>query len=64
MVDGHVEQEGGVTTWSIQFQAVVKRGGQDQLLQGEVITRTQEQARPEDGPAGVPPPVEAPPPQP
>jgi hypothetical protein len=64
MVDGHVEQEGGVTTWSIQFQAVVRRGGHDQLLQGEVITHTQEQGRPEDGGAGVPPPAEAPSPQP
>lgn len=57
MVYPHQEQEGGVTTWSIQVQATVHRGGQDRILQGEVITHTQEQVqgRTEDGSQGVQP---------
>ena len=45
------EQQGGVTTWSVKFRAVVKRGGQDRILEGEVITHTQEEShgRTEDG---------------
>jgi type II secretory pathway pseudopilin PulG len=75
MVYADQAQEGGVTTWSIQFRAVVRRGGQDRTLEGEVITHTQEQVhgRTEDGwevvqpptetqaPVEVQPPVEAPP---
>lgn len=62
MVYGDQEVEGGVTTWSIQFRAVVRRGGQERVLQGEVITHTQEQVhgRTEDGWEVVQPPVEAP----
>jgi type II secretory pathway pseudopilin PulG len=57
-------QEGGVTTWSIQFRAAVRRSGQDQILQGEVITRTQQvQERTENGWEVVPPPAEVPAPQ-
>ena len=63
MVYPDQEQEGGVTTWSIQFRVAVRRGGQDRLLQGEVITHTQErvQGRTEDGWDVVQPPAEAPP---
>ena len=43
MIYGDQEQVGGVTTWSLQFRAVVRRGGQERILQGEVITHTQEQ---------------------
>jgi len=45
------EQEGGVTTWSVKFRAVVRQGGQNRTLEGEVITHTQEQVqgRTEDG---------------
>jgi hypothetical protein len=62
MVYGDQEQEGGVTTWSIKFRAVVKRGGQDQILEAEVITHTQEQVqgRTADGWEVVQPPAEAP----
>ena len=62
MVYGHQEQVGGVTTWSLQFRAVVRRGGQERTLQGEVITHTQEhvQGRTEDGWEVVQPPVEPP----
>ena len=70
MVYADQEQDGGVTTWSIQFRALVRHGGQERTLQGEVITHTQEhvQSHTEDGwqvvqpPAEVQPPVEAPPP--
>ena len=57
MVYPHQEQEGGVTTWSIQVRAAVHRGGQDRILQGEVITHTQEQVQGhrEDGWQGVQP---------
>jgi len=58
------EEVGGVTTWSVKFRAVVKRGGQDRPLEAEVITHTQErvQGRTEDGWEVVQPPAEAPPP--
>jgi type II secretory pathway pseudopilin PulG len=64
MVYADQAQEGGVTTWSIQFRAMVRRGGQDRTLEGEVITHTQEQVhgRTEDGWEVVQPPTEAPPP--
>jgi hypothetical protein len=41
MVHADQAEEGGVITWSIQFRAAVGRGGQQQLVQGEVITHTQ-----------------------
>lgn len=45
------EEEGGVITWSIKFRAVVRKGGQERVLEAEVITHTQEQVqgRTEDG---------------
>jgi type II secretory pathway pseudopilin PulG len=45
------EEEGGITTWTLQFQAVIKRGGQEKTLKDELITHTQEQvqSRTEDG---------------
>lgn len=45
------DQEGGVTLWSVKFRATVQRGGQERILEGEVITHTQEQVqgRTEDG---------------
>ncbi|WP_243302774.1 hypothetical protein [Geothrix oryzisoli] len=51
MVHPAREQEGGVTVWSVKFRAVVKRGGQDRVLEAEVVTHTQEQVqgRTEDG---------------
>lgn len=60
MVYGHQDQVGGVTTWTLQFRAVVRRGGQERTLQGEVITHTQEhvQGRSEDGWEVVQPPAE------
>jgi len=60
MVYGHQEQVGGVTTWSLQFRAVVRRGDPGRTLQGEVITHTQEhvQGRTEDGWEVVQPPAE------
>ncbi len=63
MVYADQEEEGGVTTWSIKFRAVVRRGGQDRVIQAEVITHTQEQVqgRTEDGWDVVQPPVEPPP---
>jgi type II secretory pathway pseudopilin PulG len=59
MVYGDQEQAGGVTTWSLQFRAVVRRGGQERALRGEVITHTQEhvQGRTEDGWEVVQPPT-------
>jgi hypothetical protein len=62
MVYGDREEVGGVTTWSLQFRAVVRRGGQERTLQGEVITHTQErvQGRTEDGWEVVQPPAEPP----
>jgi len=54
------EQEGGVTIWSVKFRAVVKRGGQDRVIEAEVVTHTQEQvqSRTEDGWEVVTAPVE------
>ncbi|HLP31469.1 MAG TPA: hypothetical protein VK150_08915 [Geothrix sp.] len=51
MIYADQQQEGGVTIWSLQFRAVVRRGGHDQTLEGELITHTQEQVqgRTEDG---------------
>lgn len=65
MVYADQEREGGMTTWSIQFRAAVRRAGQDQILQGEVITHTQQQVqdRTENGWEVVQPPVEVPAPQ-
>jgi type II secretory pathway pseudopilin PulG len=62
MVYGDREEVGGVTTWSLQFRAVVRRSGQERILQGEVITHTQErvQGRTEDGLEVVQSPVEPP----
>jgi hypothetical protein len=62
MVYGDQAQEGGVTTWSIQFRAVLRRGGQDQTLEGAVITHTQQQVvdRPGNGPEVAPTPAEPP----
>lgn len=71
MVYGDREEAGGVTTWSIQFRATIRQRGQEQVLQGEVITHTEErvQRRTEDGwdvvqPTAEQPPAPAPPPQP
>ena len=62
MVFADREEEGGVTTWSVKFRAVVRRGGQERVLASEVITHTQEhvQGRTEDGWEVVQPPAEAP----
>ena len=62
MVYADQEQQGGVTTWSIQFRASVRRAGQERILQGEVITHTQEhvQSHTEDGWEVVQPPTEPP----
>ncbi len=51
MVFADKEDEGGVTTWSIKFRAVVARGRKERVLEAEVITHTQEQvhSRTEDG---------------
>jgi len=63
MIYADQEQEGGVTTWSIQFRAAIRRGGQNQTLQADLITHTQEhvQGRTEDGWDVVQTPVEPPP---
>jgi type II secretory pathway pseudopilin PulG len=66
------EETNGVTTWSIRFRAQVRKEGQEQTLQREVITHTEEhiQNHTEDGwqvvqpPVETLPPVEAPPPVP
>lgn len=65
MIYADQEQEGGVTTWSVQFRAAIRRGGQNQTLQAELITHTQEhvQGRTEDGWDVVQTPVEPPPTQ-
>ena len=65
------EEAGGVTTWSVIFHAVVKRGGQNRILEAQVITHTEEQVqgRTEDGwevvspppPVGTPDPPAEPP---
>ncbi|MDP1831638.1 MAG: hypothetical protein Q8K67_06240 [Geothrix sp.] len=62
MVSTGQEEERGVTTWSIKFRAVARRGGQDRILEADVITHTQEQVqgRTEDGWELVQPPTEAP----
>lgn len=54
------ETEAGVTTWSIQLRAVVRRGGQEQVVEGAVVTRTVEEVhgRTEDGWEVVTPPAE------
>jgi len=51
MVYADREQAGGITTWTLQFRAVVRRGGQEKTLKDELITHTQEQVhgRTEDG---------------
>jgi hypothetical protein len=66
MVFAEREEEGGVTTWTLQFQAVVRLGGQDKTLKDELITHTQEQVqgRTEDGWEVVQPPAETPAPPP
>lgn len=63
MVYAGREEDAGVTTWSIKLQARVRRGGEDHLLEREVITHTQEQVqgRTEDGWEVVNPPVDPPP---
>lgn len=63
MVYPDQEAAGGVTTWSIQFRAQVRRGGQERILQDELITHTQEhvQGRTEDGWDVVQTPAEPPP---
>jgi hypothetical protein len=63
MVYADQEVEGGVTTWSIQFRAAFQRGGQQRVMQNELITHTQEhvQGRTEDGWDVVQTPVEPPP---
>ena len=60
MVYADQVEEGGVTTWSIQFRAAVGRAGQQRMLQGEVITHIQEplQKPAEDGSPLVQPPAE------
>ncbi|GLH73651.1 hypothetical protein GETHLI_21530 [Geothrix limicola] len=65
MVYADREQEGGVTTWTLQFRATVRHGGQDRILKDELITHTQEQVqgRTEDGWEVVQPAPEAPTPQ-
>jgi type II secretory pathway pseudopilin PulG len=62
MIYADKEDEGGVTTWSIQFRAVVRRGGQQKTLQAELITHTQEQvqSRTVDGWDVVNPPADPP----
>ena len=64
MVYADQEEVGGVTTWSVQFRARVRQRGQEQTLQGEVVTRAQEhvQRHTEDGWQVVQPPVEVQPP--
>jgi len=65
MVYADREQEGGITTWTIQFRALVRRGGQDTFLKEELVTHTQEQVqgRTEDGWDIVQAPAETPAPQ-
>lgn len=65
MVYADREQEGGVTTWTLQFRATVRHGGQDRILKDELITHTQEQVQghTEDGWEVVQPTPEAPTPQ-
>lgn len=55
-----VEEVGGVTTWSIKFRGTTRRGGQERLIEAEVITHTQEKVhgRTEDGWEVVQPPME------
>ena len=62
MVYADKEDEGGVTTWSLQFRARVKKNGQEQVLEAAVITHTQEhvQTRTVDGWEVVQPPAETP----
>ena len=62
MVSADQEEAGGITTWFLRFRAVVKRGGADRILAGEVITHTQERVhgRTEDGRDVVQPTAEAP----
>ncbi len=62
MIYSDVEEVGGVTTWSIKFRAVVRRGGQERPIEAEVITHTQEKVhgRTEDGWEVVQPPAETP----
>ncbi|MBK9797077.1 MAG: DUF4190 domain-containing protein [Holophagaceae bacterium] len=57
-----MEEVGGVTTWSIKFRGTLRHGGQERLIEAEVITHTQEkvQGRTEDGWEVVHPPTEAP----
>jgi len=53
-------QEGGLTTWTLQFRAVVRRGTEERTLQDELIVHTQDQgpASQPEGTEPVPPPVE------
>jgi len=62
MVHPNHEEEGGVATWSVRFRALVRRNGQERMIEAEVITHTQEhvQGRTEDGWEVVQPPAEAP----
>jgi type II secretory pathway pseudopilin PulG len=66
MVSSDQQVAGSITTWVIRFRAVAKRGGEDRVFEGEVITHTQVQAqgRTEDGWEVVPPPAEEPAPKP
>lgn len=55
-----MEEVDGVTTWSIKFRGIIRRGGQEHPIEAEVITHTQEKVhgRTEDGWEVVQPPVE------
>ena len=55
-------EEGGVATWTLQFRVVLKEGGEDRVLQDEIVTHTQErvQGHMEDGREVIQPPGEAP----
>jgi len=65
MVYADQEHENGVTTWSIKLQARTRRGGEEKVLERQVVTHVQEQVqgRTEDGWMVVNPPVETPAPQ-
>lgn len=62
MVDADHEQENGITTWSIRLRAVLRRGGEEKVLERQVVTHVQEQVqgRTEDGWMVVNPPTETP----
>lgn len=44
MVYADQAQEGGVTTWSVQFRVLLRQGGEEKTLSDELIIHTQEQA--------------------